>query len=224
MLRASDTFPSKIIHEYPDVEYRLKELDPGLDQDIFMEANMRGYEARLEATPAHAPTAAGTFHWHAFVPALRTALIVRNWTKKDHKNCPLIVSPDRHMMILVMTGNSETGKIYGNPSNQGSKGSVLDEGIYRNQQYELFENKAISTLNRGLAGTQLWVLLYHVETGIEGDKEIRSELSLPSSFNNRKISAWSERIIMQSINLGPEFTIQAPIPTPPIDIPIERIA
>ena len=100
--------PARIVVLPDEVEARLQGLDPALNQDLMLEANMRGYEARLEATPAHAPTAAGTLHWHAFVPALRLALKVQDWSIKDHKNCPLIISPDRSMAIVVMTGNSET--------------------------------------------------------------------------------------------------------------------
>lgn len=224
MLSINAVSKCKVINDPIEVANRLRELETALNEELFLEANKRGYEARKEATPAHAPTAAGTYHWHAFIPALRTALIINGWQMKDHKNCPLIVSPDKNMMILVMTGNSDTGKKYANPSNQASKGSVVDEGVQMNKQYELFENAAISTLKRGISGTQLWVLLYHVERTKDGDKEIRTELSLPSQFKNKKILEWAERIILNPILLDTDFTIEKPSPSGPIDIPIERIA
>lgn len=224
-LRPSNISTARVVLEPNDVISRLAGIHPSLDEQLLLEANARGYEARLEATPAHAPTAAGTLHWHAFVAALRTELTHRDWTIKNHKNCPFIVSPDKAIMLLVMTGDVDTGKQFGNPTNQADKGTVLGEAVEHNQQYELFENSAVTALERGNSGTQLWVLLYHVERGGLNDTEIRTELSLPSKFGKKKILDWSERIILSSIPLGPQVDINDPMPfapTDPIDVPVER--
>ena len=119
--------PARIVVHPAEVDARLQELDPALTQELMLEANQRGYEARLEATLAHAPTAAGTLHWHAFVPAIRLALKVQDWIIKDHKNCPLIISADRSMAIVVMTGNSETGKHDVEPVHCIRAGKVFSE-------------------------------------------------------------------------------------------------
>ncbi|WP_265706910.1 hypothetical protein [Verminephrobacter aporrectodeae] len=214
--------PARIVVDPAEVDARLQQLGPALTQDLMLEANQRGYEARLEATIAHAPTAAGTLHWHAFVPALRLALKVQGWSTKDHKNCPLIISPDRSMAIVVMTGNSETGKEFGNPTNQADKGAVMDEAVQKNIQYQLFENAALSELQKGKGGTQLWVLLYHVDAGAKDAREIRTELSLPSSFHKRKIVGWAERIILRSIPTDPSTRIAPSLPIEPIEVVVER--
>ena len=129
--------PTRIIVEPGDVAARLLSLDAVLTEALLLEANQRGFEARLDVTRAHAPTAAGTFHWHAFVAALRLALIEEQWSMRDERNCPLVISPDRTMAIVVMTGNADTGKTFGNPTNQADKGAVLDEAVQRNIQYQL---------------------------------------------------------------------------------------
>ncbi len=214
--------PARIVVHPAEVDARLQELDPALTQELMLEANQRGYEARLEATLAHAPTAAGTLHWHAFVPAIRLALKVQDWIIKDHKNCPLIISADRSMAIVVMTGNSETGKQFGNPTNQADKGAVLDEAVQKNVQYQLFENAALNKMQKGEGGTQLWVLLYHVDAGVKDAHEIRSELSLPSSFHKRKIVGWAERIILRSIPTDPSTRITPSLPIEPIEVMVER--
>lgn len=224
-LQPSNVSTARVVLEPADVISRLADIHPSLDEQLLLEANARGYEARLEATPAHAPTAAGTLHWHAFVAALRTELRHRDWTIKNHKNCPFIVSPDKAIMLLVMTGDVDTGKQFGNPTNQADKGTVLGEAVEHNQQYELFENTAVTALERGNSGTQLWVLLYHVERGGVNDREIRTELSLPSKFGKKKILDWSERIILNSIPLDPLVNVDEPAPlapTEPIDVPVER--
>lgn len=201
--------PAKVIS-------RLSELDTTLTEELLLEANMRGYEARLEATPAHAPTAAGTFHWHAFVFALRLALKEQGWTTSDHLNCPSVISPDRTISILIITGDIDTGKEFGSPRNQADKGRVLSEAIDFNRTYELFENGAES-------GTQLWVLLYHAERDHKGVvKEIRTELSLPSRFENKKIAGWAERIILRPLSVGKQPDVVTTTPAEPIDFPVER--
>lgn len=214
----------RIVSDPIEVDGRLLELDAALAQDLLLEANQRGYEARVDTTIAHAPTAAGTLHWHAFVPALRLALKVHGWSIKDHKNCPLIISADKSIAIVVMTGNSETGREFGNPTNQADKGAVLDEAVQRNIQYQLFENAALTKMQKGAGGTQLWVLLYHVDAGIKDAKEIRTELSLPSSFYKRKIVGWAERIILRPIATDPTMGISPSLPGKPIDVIVERKA
>ena len=213
--------PTRIIVAPEDVAARLLSLDSVLTEALLVEANQRGFEARLDVTRAHAPTAAGTFHWHAFVAALRLALIEEGWSMRNERNCPLVISPDRAMAIVVMTGNSDTGKTFGEPTNQADKGAVLDEAVQRNIQYQLFEASALAELRKG-GGTQLWVLLYHVEAGSNGAKEIRTELSLPSEFQRKRIANWSERIILRPMSTEPSTPVIAPIPTIPFDVPVER--
>ena len=213
--------PTRIIVEPDEVAARLLALDAVLTQELLLEANQRGFEARLDVTPAHAPTAAGTFHWHAFVAAVRLALRGQGWSIRDERNCPLVISPGRSMAIVVMTGNADTGKAHGNPTNQADKGAVLDEAVQRNIQYQLFEASALAKLKKG-GGTQLWVLLYHVEAGSNGAKEIRTELSLPSDFQRKRIAGWSERIILRPMTTEPSTPVVAPIPTIPFDVPVER--
>ena len=214
--------PSPIVSISAEVDARLQELDSALTQALLIEANHQAYRARVETTIAHAPTAAGTLHWHALVPAVRLALKEKGWQIKDYKNCPLIISADQLTAIVVMTGNSDTGKEFGNPTNQADKGSVLDAAIQKNNQYQLFENAAISQLQKNASGTKLWVFLYHVEKGTKGDKEIRSELSLPSDFQKKKIAGWSERIILRSISTEPTTSITPSLPVTPIEVIVER--
>jgi hypothetical protein len=212
----------QVIVEPAQVSVRLSELHDSLEEALFREANEHGYRARLDVTPAHPTTAAGTFHWHAAVFALRTALLEREWIKKDPQNCPFIVSPDKSIAILVMTGDADTGVIHGYPTNQTQKGAVLKQAISAN--YELFETAMISKLERTKNGTQMWVLLYHVGVDTHGHTELRAELSLPSRFDRKKIVEWTERIILGAIHPDGEYDtrIDAPVAPAPVDVPVER--
>jgi hypothetical protein len=213
----------RVITDAHEVASRLLELEASLGEELLLESNLRGFEARLEATPAHARTAAGTYHWHGFVAAIRTVLKEHRWTIKDHLNCPFVISPDKTISILVMTGDAETGKEFGRPKNQSEKGRVLSEAIDINKSYDLFEAAAISHMEKGASGTQLWVLLYHVERDSKGTPtEIRTELSLPSRFEKKKIVGWTERIVLRSLDVRPGPAVERPVPVEPIDFPVER--
>lgn len=112
-----------------------------------------------------------------------------------------------------MTGDMETGKKDGHPTNQADKGNVLQDAI----QFELFDMQA------GDSGTQLWVLLYHVERDLNNNpKEIRTELSQPSRFEKKKIVDWAERIILRVLDIGASPEIGIDVPDNPIVVPVER--
>lgn len=113
-------------------------------------------------------------------------------------------------MIAVMTGDVETGKQLGHPSNQAEKGAVLDLAI----QGELFAAEH---------GIDLWVFLYHVEIDKNGlAKEIRAEFSRPAQFENKKIIDWHERIILRTIQLGADTDVEIIENDESIDVPVER--
>lgn len=223
-LNPSYTPTQRVTHGSVDVQRRLQELDQTLDEAVLSMAIQHGYSARLDVTDAHPSTAAGTLHWHQSVATLRTELSIRDWIKMNLKNCPFSVSPDKNMSIIVMTGDSDTGKLTGEPSNQADKGAVLGKAIQENKQYELFEKDAAYVCkNGGQTGTQVWVLLYHVDQGKGSANEIRIELSLPEKFNGKRIIGWTERIILGNIPLDSEFIpLPENQPQSPIDVPVER--
>jgi hypothetical protein len=209
----------------PDaVAARLSKLHPTLDIALLREVSEHGYRRRIEATDMHSTTAAGSFHWHESIFALRTMLSERGWKKEDLKNCPLIVSPDRKIALSLMTGDNETGWPQGNPSNQAQKGSVLETAVAKNQQQlKLFDAKYLATeLSNRQEATQLWVVLYHVAVGTSGNTEIRMEVSLPSEFEKKRIVGWRERLILTPIAPDGSGIAQSDLPTAPIDVPIER--
>lgn len=214
----------KVVSDPVLVSSRLSELNARLNEGLLREASEHGYRARIEATELHPPTAAGSYHWHATVYAIRSLLVERGWKPENTRNCPFIVSPDRTVAIVVMTGDSDTGFIDGHPTNQAEKGAVLKQAVANNQkQLKLFNTGLVSTkLANSKEATQLWVLLYHVTVGSNGKAEVRAELSLPSQFDRKKIIDWQERLILASILPDSETLIQNDAPTGPIDVPIER--
>lgn len=128
---------STIVDDPALVEARLQELHPDLKAILFKDAVRGGLESRNEATRASAPTAAGVQQWLKTVENLRTLLAAYQWKIHEQQNCPFISSPDRSLSIVVMTGNSETGKNgFEDPTNQAEKGAVAKSFVQHNRQLD----------------------------------------------------------------------------------------
>lgn len=209
-----------IIDEPAQVEARLEELHPDLTITIFRDAILGGLGGRNEATRASAPTAAGIQQWLKTVEDLRTLLATVQWHIHEQQNCPFISSPERGISIVVMTGNSETGKNgFEDPTNQAEKGAVAENFVQKNNQLELFNREAFKLAKENSKETQVWALLYHYDRML---KEVRFELSLPTGFDNKKITEWGVRLILGSIPNNPtDFTIRRDEPNAPATVEVE---
>lgn len=209
-----------IIDDPALVDERLKELHSDLKAILFKDAIRGGLGGRNEATRASAPTAAGVQQWLRTVEDLRTLLATLQWRIHEQKNCPFISSPDRSISIVVMTGNSETGKNgFEDPTNQAEKGAVAQDFIQHNRQLELFNNSSVKLAKDLQKETQVWALLYHYDKVLN---EVRFELSLPTGFSKKKITVWGVRLILGSIPNNPaEFTIPKDEPNAPATVEVK---
>ncbi|HDR3017823.1 hypothetical protein [Pseudomonas aeruginosa] len=211
---------STIVEDPVLVEARLRELHPDLNPTLLSDAITGGLRERNEVTRASAPTAAGVQQWLKTVEDLRTLLATRHWHIHEQQNCPFISSPDRAISIVVMTGNSETGKNgFEDPTNQAEKGSVAESFVQKNSQLELFNRESLKLAKKNQKETQVWALLYHYDKEL---KEVRYELSFPTGFNKRKITDWDERLILRSIPNNPhDFTVRKENPNTPATVEVE---
>lgn len=209
-----------IIDDPEQVEARLQELHPDLKTILLRDAILGGLAGRNETTRASAPTAAGVQQWLKTVEDLRTLLAMEHWHIHEQQNCPFISSPDRAISVVVMTGNSETGKNgFEDPTNQAEKGAVAENFIQQNNQLELFNLESLKFAKEKQRETQVWALLYHYDKML---KEVRFELSLPTGFDNKKITEWGERLVLGSIPNNPNnFTIRKDEPNAPAMVEVE---
>ena len=221
-LTPSNNLPRRatIIDDPSHVEARLEKLHLDLKTILFRDAIMGGLGGRNETTRASAPTAAGVQQWLKTVEDLRTLLATEQWHIHEQQNCPFISSPDRAISIVVMTGNSETGKNgFEDPTNQAEKGAVAENFVHKNNQLELFNRGSIKLAKDNQKETQVWALLYHYDKTLN---EVRFELSLPTGFDKKKITEWGERLILGSIPNNPtDFTIRTDEPNAPATVEVE---
>jgi len=205
---------ARTIVDSPLVNARLRELSSDLTTDLFYKVIFSGLGARNEITHASATTAAGIKQWLQTVETLRTLLGEKDWRIHDHKNCPFISSLDQKMSIIVMTGNTETGRIgFDDPTNQAEKGAVAENFINSNRQLQLFNRNAFNKVKNNNDGTEVWIFLYHYDKVL---KEVRYELSYPTGFDKKKITGWDERIILGTTpNKPADFTPSQTNPVAP---------
>lgn len=221
-LAYSDAFAprAKTIVEPPLVDARLQELSPDLAVSLLTNVIQSGLGSRNDTTRASAVTAAGVQQWLKTVEELRTQLSDKQWRIHNEKNCPFISSPDHSVSIVVMTGNSETGKQgFEDPTNQAEKGVVVEGFVHSNRQLELFNQDAFKLVKEKRKETQVWAFLYHYDKALN---EVRFELSYPTGFGKKKITEWGERLILGSIPNNPtEFTIRKDTPNAPATVEVE---
>lgn len=149
--------------------------------------------------------------WNTTVRTLSNYMVPDGWTREDPDNLPLLLHPDRSVLLMVTTGDGATGRPERFPQSKNVKGSKVAGLIQLNAtQMELV------TLERHpqhlAAETFLWVLLLHRD---EKHKELRLELSRPSSIssNRQRINGWSERIILSPIEFDDDTFVDVGIPT-----------
>jgi hypothetical protein len=211
---------AKAITEPELVEARLRELASDLVISLLHNAIHSGLGARNDTTRASAATAAGLQQWLKTVEELRTQLGGKNWRIHNEKNCPFISSPDCSISIVVMTGDSETGKQgIEDPTNQAEKGAVVQGFVHANSQLELFNRDSLRMAREHGNETQVWAFLYHYDKKLN---EVRFELSYPTAFDKNKIVGWGERLILGSIPNNPsDFAINKDTPNAPASVDVE---
>jgi len=199
-----------------DVVRRLDEL--GLKAGPIQDAVRRGHLATDSCTPNHPPLMRGILGWGETVCALREHLAPIGWEASDDNNFAIVVSPNGQIAIVVATGDEGTGITEANPSTRSIKGPHTEAAVVVNQlqlNLELFPPVAVQKKIDEQRAT--YVLLVH-----RAPNEVRCELSLPREIVDGRISAWTERIILNSIPLdGEPVEISSP-DQPDLDIQVRR--
>lgn len=182
-----------------DINVQTKLDAIGIPFDIIKEIVMRGHFARSTATDSHPNNSGGTFQWHEMIRSKRDLLKPLGWIKQDTNNKALTVNPTRTLALDISGGTKETGRSGGTPQTRNPKGEQTEKLVNINQQQmQLFELNPVSDNLNNIDEYQTWILLYCFEI-INGEKEIRFELSLPTMMENGRITGWSERIIFDPI-------------------------
>ena len=204
------------------VAQRLQDL--GVTRDVLMNAVTAAYQASSNCSDLDPKMYRGLTMWAVTNRHLRMALLPE-WEARDDGNFSLTVSPDGRIAIAVATGNDGTGIADLVPLTQSSKGPRTAEAVAANREQLGFQftfpdgqtpQPLCDPANIGTRAT--WVLLIR-----QADTTVRAELSLPMSFDTKgRVSGWSERILLPTINFAPLDAIELDDHEIFIDVPVRR--
>lgn len=204
-----------LLHTEGNALDRLSQLE--IPMSALTESVRQGYLARSRTTANHPKIFRGMTMWGEAIAVLREQLRSQGWVKSDKGNYDLVVNEQKRMAISVATGDESTGMFGAIPSNKCPKGPNTAGAIHANNQLDMF-SELLPDVDV-VEGLTTWVLLMHLAS-----KEVRCELSLPSSISNGKINGWKERIILPSMPLDDD-SIDIDVPElPDIEVPIKKKA
>lgn len=217
---------SSVLIEHAAVSARLAQL--GLSKEILDQALRAGLMQRLNCSPLLPTTFPGQAQWAYTVERLRLQVRAAGWLFESHHNLPVTIAPDESFGIVVYTGDEQTGRQYGHPSNKTSKGLKTQQAVLRNTlNMELFPETIPEEVDEAKDVLKTWVLLYHLDASNSQRPILRAELSFPSAFDVElgKIMSWEERIILDEIDLSDEPDVVKHYSDDvgvPLDVPVRR--
>ncbi|RQO68245.1 hypothetical protein DBR44_16355 [Aquitalea sp. FJL05] len=217
---------TSILFEQDDVESSLRQL--GLTKSKLEDALMWGVQERLNCGPLLPTTFPGAAQWAYTIEGFRHQVGADGWTVESHQNLPVTIAPDESFAIVVYTGDKDTGLRHGHPTNKAKKGLKAQQAVLRNTKSgELFPETLQPQQEPAKNVLKTWVLLYHLDATNPKQPVLRSELSLPSKFDQKlgKILDWEIRIILDEIDLSDDPEIVKTYvdePEIPLDIPVRR--
>lgn len=203
------------------VDSRLKQLGTGLSAHTIRSAAATALAHAAQTTANNAKNAYGTYLYQGLVRCLREQLRPFDWGKDSSHHREAVVSPDKGVLIIVMSGTKGLG-IHNPPNlptNKNPKGPKFVQDMVR--QATDFE---ILPLFDDIPNNQYWVLLHCHEDG-----ELKMELVRPSqmSSDNKYMAGYYERLYIGAIPLDGDtdlgmVTPNTPPNSPPPEIVIKR--
>lgn len=186
--------PDCIIYSTPaSRNAKLKELT--IAEELLVDALQRGVAEKLTAEIFDPATAGGYDLYRYTTRYVRKGLYEAGWELSDSNNIALVRDPAEGTVIIVCSGDHQTGQLVGDqPKTKRSKGDLFLE-VSEIVATDLFGDDEVKTRHVALPDAKVWLLLhYHVVD--RGQQILRAELSRPLEANDGMITQWSERVIL----------------------------
>ena len=186
--------PDCIIYSAPALRNaKLKEL--AIPEELLVDALQRGVAEKLTSEVFDPVTAGGYDLYRYTTRYVRKGLHEAGWELSDNNNIALVRDPAEGTVIIICSGDHQTGQLIGGPpKTKRSKGDLFLE-VSEIVATDLFGDEEVETRHVALPDAKVWLLLhYHVVE--RGQQILRAELSRPLEANDGMITQWSERIIL----------------------------
>jgi len=209
--------PSSVLPE-PDRRLRLQQL--GLDVSDLREAMRAGYNHAASCTDHDPRSLPGTLAWAKGTGDLRDRLKVHGWKADRNENFESVVHPKGHHAVAIMAGTSQTGCADGlPPRTKTPRGPATGRAVQANRQLSFAGSDPAFGPSDEDGRHVTWLLLHYYD---RNSKEIRVELSLPSEMTGKQVTAWHERILLETIPFATKIVDFDEVEAADINVDITR--
>lgn len=174
---------------------RLEKL--GIDEQTLVVALQRGVAEKMTALFYDPRTAGGYDLYRYATRHVREQQYALGWEIKDSNNIALVRDPINETILIVCSGDAQTGMLIGEqPKTKRSKGDLFLE-ISQVLQTDLFGHDVVQKRRVAPPESKVWLLLHYHE-GEGANQVLRAELSRPFEAEGGMITRWAERIILHA--------------------------
>ncbi len=179
---------------------RLATLDLSM---VIIEQALRRADAESDTCSAFdPPILEGLLRWARATRFLREALVPAGWSQDNPRNLARTIHPSGEFAVVLATGDEWTGRADYQAGPRHARGYATQQAIYTNGQLA-FDFGPLAHLAppgrlSGLVDLRTWFLLFHAEQNV-----FQAELSLPEAFDGRRITRWTERVLLPDISRLP---------------------
>src|ERR1700760_4089579 len=209
--------PSSVL---PEIDARLRLQQLGLDEADLREAMRVGYNHAASCTDHDPRALPGTLAWAKGTGDLRDRLKTRRWKADRNENFESVVHPDGHHAVAIMAGPPQTGRADGvPPRTKTPRGPATGRAVQANRQLSFAGSDPAFGPVSADARRATWLLLHYYD---RDKKEIRLELSLPSEMTGKQVTAWQERILLETIPFATKIVDFDEIEAAEINVDVTR--
>ncbi len=179
---------------------RLAELD--LSVEIIAATLRRADSAADGCSDLDPPILQGLLRWARATRYLREQLVPTGWSFDNPRNLARTIHPSGEFAVVIATGDDQTGRPDATAGPRHPRGYATEQAVAANSQLS-FDFGSLLQVTRtgqvaGLNPLRTWLLLF------TSDRDnFFVELSMPEAYEDGRITAWTERILLPAIPRRP---------------------
>ncbi|MGS0687120.1 hypothetical protein ACVBEQ_18575 [Nakamurella sp. GG22] len=168
-------------------------------------------------SPLDPPILHGLLRWARTTRYLREELVPAGWSFDNPRNLARTIHPSGEFAIVVATGDDQTGRPDAVAAPRHPRGYATEQAVNANNQltfdFGLLLQAARAETGSPIGGIRTWLLLFATD-----EEFFHVELSLPETYDDGRITSWTERILLPPIPRERTATRPPDDPWPTVDI------
>ena len=173
----------------------------GVSIEAITRALRRADAAGEDWSPLDPPILHGLLRWARTTRYLREELVPAGWSFDNPRNLARTINPSGEFAIVVATGDDRTGRPDAVAAPRHPRGYATALAVNANNQltfdFGLLLQSAPADAGSPIDGIRTWLLLFTTD-----EDSFHVELSLPETYDDGRITSWTERILLPPIPRG----------------------